>query len=493
VCFVLYIVKPPAELTEDVLAALPKPRLIALVLDQATILRDHSEMLALLLEQNNDLKAEIRRLSQPPPPGGTSEPPPTDGKSTTPPPEWAKANTPAKESRPRRKRANAFVRHRAKATREIPLACDNCPDCARRLTDGTESSRRQIIDMPEIKVEITDYITMSRYCGVCRKSYRPSVDLKGIALGKSCFSLRVHAFVAYLRQECRLPIRQISALLTGICHVKVSIGEIVRMLHTVASFGKDTYDELGAEARKSAHIHGDETGWRENGQNGYMWSFSNPTICYFLYPKTRAGHVVTDVLGDDYKGVLVSDFYAGYNTHFGLHQRCWVHLLRAVHELYRKFPMPGVLAWAKRLRDIYDRAKAFSDPSSRKRARARVGFQKELNALVTPFARTLLPQSTLCKRLIQYESEMFTFVEYPFVPSENNPAERSIRPRVIARKISGGTRAENGSDTMVILSSLFATWKLRGLDTLQTCCHLLATAKPQLKPKVKPQLTPAPT
>lgn len=255
-----------------------------------------------------------------------------------------------------------------------------------------------------------------------------------------------------------------------------------RVVLPVASFGKSVYDELGVDVRKCSHIHGDETGWREDGQNGYLWSYSNPTLCYFTYPKTRAGHVVTDVLGDDYKGILISDFYAGYNSHLGLHQRCWVHLLRAVHELCCKFPTEAVYAWAKKLRDIYDRAKAFSSPKARDRARARVGFQKELVTLVTPYAKTLLPQNTLCKRLIQFESEMFTFVEYPFVPSENNPAERSIRPRVIARKISGGTRAGTGTDTMVILSSHFATWKLRGLDTLAACCNLLATAKsrPQL-------------
>jgi transposase len=254
------------------------------------------------------------------------------------------------------------------------------------------------------------------------------------------------------------------------------------MLATVAALGKPAYDALLKDLRESAYIHGDETGWRENGQNGYLWSFSNSTICYFIYPKTRAGHVVTDVLGDSYKGALVSDFYAGYNTHLGLHQRCWVHLLRAVHELCCKFPTPGVFAWAKSLRDIYDRAKAFKHANSRERARARVGFQEELVALASPYTNTLLPQNTLCKRLLQFESEMFTFVEYPFIPSENNAAERSIRPRVIARKISGGTRSETGSTTMVVLSSLFATWKLRGTDTLAACRKMLASAATQPKP-----------
>ena len=85
----------------------------------------------------------------------------------------------------------------------------------------------------------------------------------------------------------------------------------------------------------------------------------------------------------------------------------------------------------------------------------------------------------LCKRLLQFESELFTFVEYPQVPSENNPAERAIRPRVIARKISGGTRSPAGSQTMAVLSSLFATWQLRGEESLSACQKMLRDAQPQ--------------
>jgi hypothetical protein len=271
--------------------------------------------------------------------------------------------------------------------------------------------------------------------------------------------------------------RQIASLLSSLCRVRVSVGEINLMLRTVSKLGKSAYGKLRDELRGSSFAHGDETGWRENGQNGYLWSFSTPSICYFYYPKTRAGHVVTDVLGTNYTGKLVSDFYAAYNTHLGLHQRCWVHLLRAVHELKVKYPVQGVLDWAEALRDIYDRARAFTHPDSRQRAQKRVAFQAELVALAQPYQNTKLPQSTLCKRLLQFESEMFTFVEYPEVPSENNAAERTIRPRVIARKISGGTRSEAGSETMVTLSSLFATWQLRKLDCLQECRKMIATAQ----------------
>jgi len=92
---------------------------------------------------------------------------------------------------------------------------------------------------------------------------------------------------------------------------------------------------------------------------------------------------------------------------------------------------------------------------------------------------TSLPQKTLCKRLLPFESELYTFVEYPDVPSENNAAERVIRSRVIARKISGGTRSPVGSQTMTVLSSLFATWQLRGEESLSACQEMLQQSQRQ--------------
>ena len=233
--------KPPVELSEESLLRLSREQLVALLLEQAAIVRDHCEILALLLEQNDELKSEIQRLKQPPAGGGKAPP--------TPPPDWAKANVAPKELKPRRKRSGSFVRHRAKPTHEVQIACDNCPDCGRRLSGGTESSRRQIVDFPEIKVKIVDFISISQYCGVCKKSYRPATDFSRVTVGKSCFSQRVHAFTAYLRQECRLPIRQISALLSSLCHIRVSIGEVDRMLATVAALGKPAYNALLKDLR----------------------------------------------------------------------------------------------------------------------------------------------------------------------------------------------------------------------------------------------------
>ena len=90
-------------------------------------------------------------------------------------------------------------------------------------------------------------------------------------------------------------------------------------------------------------VHADETGWREDGANGYAWTFSTPTERYFLR-RGRHKEVVDEVLDESFSGVLVSDFYAAYHHYPGLKQRCWVHLLRDIHDLKILYPKDRQLA-----------------------------------------------------------------------------------------------------------------------------------------------------
>ena len=139
--------------------------------------------------------------------------------------------------------------------------------------------------------------------------------------------------------------------------------------------------------------------------------------------------------------MLVSDFYAAYNHYPGLKQRCWVHLLRDIHDLGQAHPDDtAVTQWADAVKAIYEEAKGFSDTDARRRSAARRRFQKQLLAVCRPYAADEdAPQHTLCKRVERFIKELFVFVAEPYVPSDNNAAGRSLRPLVVSRKISGGT------------------------------------------------------
>lgn len=128
----------------------------------------------------------------------------------------------------------------------------------------------------------------------------------------------------------------------------------------------------------------------------------------------------------------------------------------------------------ERIQRVYDLAKGFESDIPRRRIKARMILERRLMSLALPYLGSNKPQRILAQRIEEHLAELFVFIEDPRVPSDNNAAERSVRPSVIARKISGGTRSETGSRTKMILMSLFGTWALRGQDTLAQCRTLFS-------------------
>ena len=74
----------------------------------------------------------------------------------------------------------------------------------------------------------------------------------------------------------------------------------------------------------------------------------------------------------------------------------------------------------------------------------------------------------LIKRLRRHQGDLFTFLDQPGVPFDNNHAERTIRPAVVIRKNSYGNRSQRGADCQAVLMSVFHTLKQRGHDPIRT-------------------------
>lgn len=411
-------------------------------------------------------------------------------KQKTPPPTFVKADVkkPApEEKKPRKKRAlhHNRARRRSLPTHIVEHHLAVCPECDLRLGGISLARCREVIDLPPpAQVQITEHRLFKGWCAGCQKWHEAPVDLQAEVLGQGRIGVRLASTIAYLRTSLRLPLRHIRDLLRTLHGFEVSLGEIVELLHRISTHAQPVLDALLSEIRASPAVQADETGWREDGKNGYIWSVSTPTVRYYEYHHSRAGEVIKRLIGDEFAGVLGSDFYAGYNIHQGLHQRCWVHFLRDIHDLKKLYPDDAqVWQWAKEVKQIYERAKAAPPPERHlpltkqhaKLVALQHVFEQELWQVCAPFVQTQAPMHTLCERVERFLPELFVFVAYPGVPSDNNLAERSVRPLVIARKISGGTRSPKGSATRMGLASLFGTWSAQGLNPFSQCLALLTT------------------
>jgi transposase len=401
------------------------------------------------------------------------------GKGSGGPPGNKPANVKPPQKKPRKPRSKGFARRRMAPTRRVEHALDACPDCGDALLGGWVQRRREVIEVPILPVEVTEHVYIARVCPLCGKRHVPRADLGGVVVGQQRLGVNLVGLIVSLREEGRLPIRTIQWYLRTFHQLSLSVGQIVGLLHQTARQAKPKVEAIKQTIRESPAVCADETGWRQNGHNGYVWTFSTPRERLFLR-RGRNKEVIDEVLGDDFGGVVVSDFYAAYDHYPGLHQRCWPHLLRDIHSLRVIYADDAPLAdWAEAVQALYEEAKAFYSLDERRRRRAQKGFERRLLGLAEPYGDDpLAVQARLCRRIRRYAREMFVFVGELGVPADNNQAERSLRHLVTTRKISGGTRSDAGTDSKMALASLFGTWRAQGLNPLLECRTLLTS--PQL-------------
>lgn len=394
------------------------------------------------------------------------------------PPSWVKKNTPARTGpkRPRKKRARNFARRRATPTKGEVHAVAECPTCGCALRGGTIKRHREVIEIELPPVVITDHALVERTCPRCGTSTTPVLGPVDGVVGQHRFGPRLLALITTWHESARMPVRTIQTQLRTLFGVHVSLGGIEDALHTTAESGADRVVAIRDEIRESPVVHADETSWREDGQNRYVWLIATPTARYFELGR-RTNEQIDQILGPAFSGVLVCDFYAAYNHFPGEKQRCWAHLLRDIADLVDKYPDDHELAtWGQQIRLLYRQARDEPRETAAERQAARHSLEVALAGYCTPWLGRDVPQRTLCQRIVDHLHELFTFVTRPEVPPTNNEAERALRPLVIARKVWGGTRSPRGSTDAMRRATLFHTWHVEdGNPFLQARQLLLST------------------
>jgi len=387
------------------------------------------------------------------------------------------AAQPRPPKQPRKHRGQQFVRRRMEPTVRVIHALDACPTCGMPLVGGSVKRTREVIEVPLVPAVVTEHLFLERCCPHCRTRHTPAADLGEAVIGKQRFGVGLVSLIATLRAEARLPVATIQWYLRTFHALAVSVGAIVGAIQQVAGAATETMRRMREAIRGSPVAHMDETGWREDGVNGYAWVCATPQVVCFARGN-RSAAMVEQLLGEGFAGVLVSDFYAGYAPYAGVKQKCWAHLLRDVHDLRVAHEQDaGVQAWAAGVQDIYEQATTWkqahpsADTGIRQAAAAR--FAAALTAIYTPYVESTTPQRVLSARMAKHLHELFVFVVEPDVPPDNNRAERDLRHLVTSRKISGGTRSAAGSAATMTLASLFGTWRKRGENPYHACRALL--------------------
>jgi transposase len=357
-----------------------------------------------------------------------------------------------------------------------------CPCCGGPLQRCQRSRTRLIEDLPEtLQSQVTEHTIHRDYCPQCKKHVEPVVP---DALPNATFGHRLISFTSWCHYGLGVTLDQLIDILQFPLQMRLSAGGLSAAWQRLAEILRPWYEQLAEEAKKSAYLHADETGWRVQGQTCWLWCFANGQVCYYLIDRNRGSPVLQRFFGEAFDGILLHDFWAAYESiDVRDRQYCLVHLLRElekVDEHRAAAPRASDAAWqafAKLLRRlVHDgirlRNRADFSPDKYRSRILRLG--QRLDALIAKDvddadARRLL------ERLRRTGDHIFTFLDDPAIPFENNFAERQIRPAVILRKNSQSNRSDRGATTQAVLMSVYRTLHLRGHDPLRTIAEALRT------------------
>lgn len=402
----------------------------------------------------------------------------------------------------RKKKPGQKAGHRG-SSREIPMRIDRhqehratcCPECGGPLCRCQETRTRYIEDIPEnIHPEVTEHTIHRDWCPKCKKKVEPVVSeaLPGSTLGN-----RVLVLSAWLHYGLGNTLSQIVEVFNFHLCLRVTPGGLIQMWRRLAEILTTWYDEIHSDALNSAVLNADETGWRVNGKKHWLWCFSNNDLSWFMINRSRGSPVLLYFFVKEFAGTLVSDFLGVYNSvESAFRQKCLVHLLRDLEHVEKyKSPGPQWPIFAKKLRRLIGDAirlwRRQDNLAPECYASRRYCLSKRLQSLIdTPWEDAQVKR--LIKRLRRHQDELFTFLDVPDVPFDNNGAERAIRPAVILRKNSFGNRSGQGAEMQAIFMSVFFTLKKREYNPvkaiLDALTDYLETGKlPALPKKTTPE------
>lgn len=390
-------------------------------------------------------------------------------------PPYEKENTSSRRrKKPGRKKGHKGVSRKrsVRIDREEKHRLSHCPQCGDRLPETDVSRERIIEDIPEVVTVVTRHIIYRGYCKNCDKIVEPKVTA---ALPNSNVGLRLMTLTAWFHYGLGITISHILEVLNSHLQFEISAGGLTQIWRRLGEILLSWYDSICEEARSSSYLHADETGWRVDGGNYWLWCFTNPRVTCYMIDKTRGSAALQRFFGEIFEGVLITDFWGAYGKICKLRQTCFVHLFREIAKVTQKNKSEDWLYFRQRLlRWMRDgtRLDKNEEISSETRESRKERLHNRLSGLI---GMNVVDSDSrrIQKRLRTFQSDLLTFLDHKGVSSNNNRAEREIRPSVIIRRNSCHNKSVSGAKAQAVLMSVYRTLKLRGHNPLSTVVDAL--------------------
>ena len=460
------------------------------------LLVEHRQLLveqASLRERVAELEARLGKNSS-----NSSRPPSSD-------PPWVAPSPPA-QRQPSGRKPGGQPGHVASQREVLPpervdqvvvVWPEQCQHCGVALAQSPDlvaatPERHQVSELPPVQVTVTEYQLQRLRCPCCGEETRAGLP-DGVPTG--AFGPRLQGAVALVSGRYRMSRRAVVELLADLVGAKIALGSVDALCQETSTALAQPVDDLAQAVRAARVTNADETSWLQGGKTYWLWVVVTRLLTVFTIAPSRGAGVIKGLLGEDFAGIVTSDRYTAYLWLGALHrQLCWAHLKRDYQGLVdrggaaKEVGAPA-LALVARLFVAWHATR--DDPLAWERLpQTMQPIQDEFRTLLEAGqSSTSAKAAGLCRALLGLWPALWTFVTVPGVEPTNNAAERAIRPAVLWRKQSLGTKTDAGSQFVARMLSVSATCQQQQRPLLD---YLTAVCSAQHASQPLPSLLPCP-
>jgi len=351
----------------------------------------------------------------------------------------------------------------------FPECCEGC-GCDLPHMKNDDPLLKQVWEIPPVTPHVTEHRLNGGPCPHCGAH---NVATFGPEVPRGSFGARAEATCAYLGAGFRLSVRERQRLFEDLFGLKMSTGTVKTIDNRVSENVAAVYEEARAWLRQAATAHADETSWPLGGHRGWLWVAVTEPVTVFQVDPKRSAAAFRSLFGPDFPGILISDRLASYDGHpEDRRQLCWAHLDRQFQGFadhgapeIQGFGQCGLSiterlfrSWRAYRDEHHDRSRLQRETEPRRRDRTAL--------LITGALSDLKGVTGFSNHLIQRAGGIWTFAAVDGVEPTNNNAERSLRPAVLWRKGSFGSRSDRGCRFVERLLTVIASLRSQGRDVL---------------------------
>lgn len=362
--------------------------------------------------------------------------------------------------------------------KHIPNFCTNCSSTLENEMVVFEERRQEVV-IPPFEVKYVEHQVFSRKCSSCSKKVKADFPLginSPVQYGQS-----VNSIITYLSAYQYLPYKRIKTLMKDLFYLPISEGTVKNVLTKMAQKSLPIYQEIQNRISMSKIVGGDETGTKICKKKGWFHVWQNTKLTFIVASLNRGYSTVQEHFADGFSNAIyVSDCWSAQLKVSALkHQLCFAHLLRELKNFEETFKCEWSLKIKKLLQESIKLKNEMTYNDYLKPPIIITEIQKEFDELINQDSSKFhKKQQAFIKRLIKNRHSIFVFLEFEYVPYDNNGSERAIRNVKVKNKISGCFRSFQGAENFAILRSVIDT-TIKNSQDVFAAIQLIAKFRPE--------------